>query len=116
MKCLEDNSFPKILRIRKKKDFQALYSEGKRYFTENFIIFIRKNGLEFPRLGITVTRKYGKAVKRNRMKRLIREFFRQNKKLFKVGYDYLIVVKKDCKLKNYWQVKEELERFLAQGN
>ncbi len=116
MKWLENNSFPKILRIRKKKDFQAVYSEGKRYFTKNFIIFIRKNGLDYPRLGITVTRKYGKAVKRNRMKRLIREFFRQNKKLFKVGYDYLIVVKRDCDLKNYWQVKEELERFLAEGN
>ena len=113
MKCLYDNSFPKILRIRKKKDFQAIYSSGKRYFTKNFIIYIKENGLNYPRLGITVTRKYGKAVKRNRMKRLIREFFRLNKQLFKVGYDYLIVVKKDCNLKNYWEVKEELEGFLT---
>ena len=116
MKCLEDNTFPKILRIRKKKDFYAVYSEGKKYYTENFIIYIRENGLSYPRLGITVTRKYGKAVRRNRMKRLLREFFRLNKKLFKVGYDYLIVVKNNCKLKNYWDVKKELERFLTQGH
>ena len=50
------------------------------------------------------------------MKRLLREFFRQNKKLFKVGYDYLIVVKRNCYLKDYWQVKEELEGFLTKGN
>ena len=113
MKCLQDNSFPKILRIRKKKDFQEIYAKGKRYYTQNFIIYVKENGLSYPRLGITVTRKYGKAVRRNRMKRLIREFFRHNKKLFKVGYDYIIVVKNNCNLKNYWEVKRELESFLS---
>ena len=100
------------MRVRKRKDYQLAYQEGKRYYTKNFIIFIRKNDVNLPRLGITVARKYGKAVKRNRIKRLLREFFRLNKKLFKIGYDYVIVVKKDCNVKNYWDVKEELEEFL----
>ena len=100
------------MRVRKRKDYQLAYQEGKKYHTKNFIIFIRKNNLDLPRLGITVARKYGKAVKRNRIKRLLREFFRLNKKLFKTGYDYVIVVKRNCNVKNYWEVKEELEEFL----
>jgi len=112
VKILEDNSFPKCLRVRKRKDFQKLKENGKRYFTKNFIVIIGKNDVNLPRIGIIVARKYGKAVERNRMKRLIREFFRQNKKLFKVGYDYLIIVKNNCDLKNYWEVKAELEDFL----
>jgi len=68
--------------------------------------------LDYSRIGITVTKKYGKAHKRNRMKRLVREFFRLNKPLFKQGYDFLIIVKNSCIIRTLNEIKEELTFFL----
>ena len=107
-----DNSFPKDLRIRKRKDFIYVYNNGRKFFTENFIMFIAKNSLNLPRIGITVTKKYGKAVKRNRLKRLIREFFRLNKKILQNGYDFLFTAKKECNIKHLTELTFELSSFL----
>ena len=100
------------MRLRKRKDFLHVYNRGKRFITENFIVFIAKNNVNLPRLGITVTRKYGKAVKRNKLKRLLREFFRLNKPLFKNGYDFLFTAKKECKIKTFTELTFELKNFL----
>ena len=109
---MNNYSFPKELRLRKRKDFLHVYNVGKRFITDNFIIFIAKNNVNLPRIGITVTRKYGKAVKRNRLKRIIREFFRLNKPLFKNGYDFLLTAKKECKIKTFAELTFELKNFL----
>jgi ribonuclease P protein component len=71
-----------------------------------------RNNLNYSRIGITVTKKYGKAHKRNRMKRILREFFRLNKPLFGKGYDFLLIVKNNCTLRKLNEVSEELTPFL----
>jgi len=50
---------------------------GKRVHSQCFVFVYRENQLGYPRLGLAVSRKYGNAVQRNRLKRLIREAFRQ---------------------------------------
>ena len=57
-------------------------------------MIFKENGLGFTRLGITASKKTGNAVKRNRTKRLIREFFRLNKSFLPHGYDIVVVAKR----------------------
>ncbi|RMG91491.1 MAG: ribonuclease P protein component [Zetaproteobacteria bacterium] len=69
------HSFPVSRRLRRKEDFSALRS-GHRIQGRLLVLVYRKNNVGFPRLGMAVSRKFGSAVARNRLKRLIREQFR----------------------------------------
>lgn len=101
-------SLTKNERIRKTSEFKRIFSEGKRYQTENFLIILHPNQYERRRLGIVVSKKIGKAVVRNRIKRLLREFFRLNKPKFPESSDLLFVVKKRLEKPNYTSVYNEL--------
>jgi ribonuclease P protein component len=58
------------------RDFKRLYSRGKSIAAGYLVLYYQKNKLEKNVLGITVTKKLGKAVVRNRVRRLIRECYR----------------------------------------
>jgi ribonuclease P protein component len=66
-------------RIRKRSEYKVIYDRGQRIPSANFVLFVMRNGTGRPRLGITVTRRVGGAVQRNRAKRLMREIFRRHK-------------------------------------
>ena len=69
-------------RIRKRKEFSAVYDRGRRVGSRAFVVFLLPNDLGHPRLGITAPKRVGGAVVRNRMKRIVREIFRQNREDF----------------------------------
>lgn len=62
------------LRIKKNADFQKVFKRGKRVFSPNLSLICYPS--EKMRMGIAVSKKHGKAVRRNRIKRLLREAFR----------------------------------------
>ena len=65
------------LRLRSKLQFDALYASGKRIDDRFFGLRVKPNGLGYPRIGLAVAVKTaGNAVKRNRLRRLVRETFR----------------------------------------
>ncbi|MBI1950579.1 MAG: ribonuclease P protein component [Acidobacteria bacterium] len=66
-------------RLRKRSEYQVIYDKGQRIPSASFVVFVLRNGLGRPRLGITATRRVGGAVRRNRAKRLVREVFRRHK-------------------------------------
>ena len=99
-------------RLRKKGDFETIAKEGVRRHTKNFLIIARKNDRGFSRLGAVAGKKLGKAVERNRAKRLMREFFRRNKNKFSTSTDYVIVGKKGAQDLQYAQVADELSAIL----
>lgn len=105
-------SFSKKERLLNRKDFVNLNRSGKRINGSHFIIFTGKNRLGITRLGITVSKKVGGAVKRNRVKRLVREFFRLNKGDMEKGMDILVVARKGADELDYHRVKEELGEIL----
>ncbi len=105
-------SFSKTERLRKKKEFLLVREEGKRFFTDSFILNIRSNGLGIRRLGISVSSKVGCAVKRNRIKRLIREHFRLNKDTFPPSADVLIIAKRGITVEGLSGVERELQGLL----
>ncbi|MBI5682024.1 MAG: ribonuclease P protein component [Deltaproteobacteria bacterium] len=105
-------SFTKQERLLKKQDFIGAASNGKRIWAKNFTIFIKPNDKGVRRLGLSVSRKVGTAVKRNRIKRLLREFFRLNKELFPSSSDISISVKQGCSPEGYRDVMGELTPLL----
>ena len=106
-------SFPKRDRLLNRGDFVNVNREGKRHHTARFVIYFRKNGLGFSRLGITTGKKTGNAVTRNRIKRLIREFYRLHKAYLPQGYDILVAAKKGAGDMDFWKVREELLVFFT---
>jgi ribonuclease P protein component len=95
-------------RLRRKRDFETIAKEGARRHTKNFLIITRKNDQGFSRLGAVASKKLGKAVERNRVKRLMREFFRRNKDRLPRSTDYVIVGKKGAQDLQYAHVVDEL--------
>jgi len=106
-------TFGKHERVRKRKEFQAAYEKGARFSSDNFIVFVHNNQSGTKRLGVTVTKKVGNSVKRNRAKRLLREFFRLNKDKIPESRDVIIIAKKDISSLKYQDVTAELERLFA---
>ena len=72
-------TYTKADRIRTSNEYRGLSKNGQRLYSDLFVIVTRKNHLSRSRLGITVSKKVGKAVTRNRIKRIIREYFRLNR-------------------------------------
>lgn len=68
--------FPKQLRLRSRYDYKRMSSRCKRYNGAFFSLDVRQNDSQFSRLGLTVTRHFGDAHRRNRFKRIVREAFR----------------------------------------
>jgi ribonuclease P protein component len=85
-----DNRFPKELRLRKQAEFDRVYKA--RLFAADDVLIVNgcPSDLAHPRLGLSVSRKVGKAVVRNRWKRLIREAFRLSKTQLPPGLDLVV--------------------------
>ena len=86
---MTDQSFPKRHRIRKQSEFDRVYS-GNAYSADDVLVISGcLNGLGYSRLGLSVSRKVGSAVVRNRWKRLMREAFRTRRDRIPAGFDFV---------------------------
>ena len=105
-------SFPKTERLLNRKDFVNLNRSGKRYRIKHFTVISKENGLDISRLGITVNKKIGNAVKRNKVKRLVREFFRLNKGHAPKGHDIVIIANRGAEGLVLGKIIEELGEII----
>ena len=81
----------KYARLKKQADFQKLFHKGKRAFSPSLTIVYQKS--EHPSMGISIGKKHGKSVQRNRIKRLIREAFRLTADEIQGSYAIVIIPK-----------------------
>ena len=86
-------SLTKSERLLRRTDFEKLSEDGHRIDSDYFVILYSRNGLGKLRLGVTVSKRVGCAVIRNRVKRLVRERFRLRKALFSDSYDVNVIAK-----------------------
>lgn len=75
------------------RDFKRIYQRGKSLANKYCVVYMMKNRAGLSRLGITVSKKLGNAVKRNRARRLLRESFRLLEPQVKDGFDMVIVAR-----------------------
>jgi ribonuclease P protein component len=87
-------SFTKADRILKRNEFIALSKSGRRAQNADFIAYFLPARYNQSRLGVTVTKKVGQAVERNRIKRFVREFFRLNRHCLSGKWDINIIAKR----------------------
>lgn len=107
-------AFKKNERLRRRSEFSALFQSGKRIHSEYLTVILSTNTSDVRRLGLVVGKKVGKAaVRRNRMKRLLREFFRLNKHRLPASQDILIVARKDFSFMKYRDLCSKLDEVLA---
>lgn len=111
----KDLSFTKAERLLKPAEFAEARKLGKRLSARSFNIYLLENKLGRIRLGLAISSRVGGAVKRNRIKRLLREFFRLNKELFPASTDILITAKSVERIKGLKDVEEELKAALSKA-
>ena len=86
--------FPSAERLRTDREFREVVRKGARISTPNYTVYRDSLGGESRRVGVSAGKRAGGAVGRNRVKRLVREFYRQHKDVFPPGTRTVIVVRK----------------------
>ena len=94
--------------LKKNKDFQVVYRNGKSYANKYLVMYILKNDMDQNRIGISVSKKVGNSVVRHRMTRLIRESYRLQESTFQRGLDIVVVCRASAKDKNYKDMESAL--------
>ena len=83
----------KTIPLTQNRDFLRLYKRGRSLVTPSLVVYITKNKLKINRLGITTSKKIGKAVQRNRARRIIKEAYRATEPLIQTGFDFVFVAR-----------------------
>ncbi len=109
--CTKSKAFSRKDRVRKRGAFRRIQSRGQRVHTRHFVIVLDAGRQsDRARLGITVTKKIGHAPARNRVKRLVREFFRTHRQLFLPGLDVVFIAKRGAPTLRANDLKAEVHR------
>ena len=97
-------------RLRKRFEFRNARLRGRRVHTRSFVVLIAAAKSPRARLGLTVSRRAGNAVRRNRLKRLVREVFRQHRELFPARADVVVIARSENEAASFAEVCREFER------
>ena len=102
----------KYYRLKKQSDFQRLFTAGTRLFSPSLTMLVRP--AKRMTLGISVGKKHGKAVQRNRIKRLLRESFRATMGEMQGAYTVVLLPKTGEKY-SFHTYKADIERMIKKG-
>ncbi|PIE63788.1 MAG: ribonuclease P protein component [Desulfobacterales bacterium] len=97
--------------VRKGWEYNEVYNRGKRLHGEGFSLICLSNSYGFSRLGISIHRKIKGAVKRNRIKRIIRESFRTMREHYPENMDIVFTVRPGFSYKNPDEICRAVERL-----
>ncbi|MEC2075603.1 ribonuclease P protein component [Metabacillus fastidiosus] len=98
-------------RIKKNEDFQKIFKQGKSMANRQFVIYFLEREESELRIGLSVSKKIGNAVTRNRVKRLIRQVFLEEKERIANNKDFIIIARKPAAEMSYEEVKSSLNHL-----
>ena len=99
-------------RLRRNSDFQRVRQVGKSYASPIMVLAFLRNELEYSRFGFVVSKRLGKAVVRNKIKRRIREATRLKMSQIKPGFDIVLIARNRINQASYLEVSQSLEHLL----
>ena len=108
-------ALPKQRRLAKRREFVHVYETGQKLFSRYAVLFFAANGLPHSRIGITATKKLGKANVRNRLKRWTREVYRRHREPLGIdaqSLDIVINVKPNAAETSFLEYSRDLRRVL----
>ena len=94
--------------LKKNKDFQTVYRQGKSYANKYLVLYNMENQTEKNRIGISVSKKVGNSVVRHHLTRLIRESYRLQEECFQRGYDLVVIARQSAKDVTYKEMESAL--------
>ena len=100
--------------IKEHKEFNDIINNSKFIKNEYFVIYYRDSDYNYPKFGIAISTKFGKAHIRNYYKRITRNIIDKNKKLFSNNKEYIIMIKKFCINLKYKEIKYNFENLLKE--
>jgi len=110
---ISNRSLPKSARLLKRREFLFLQQKGKKRHSPHFLVATAPAQERYSRFGITTSRRFGNAVVRNRMKRLLREFFRTHQMLITPACDIVVIPRAGAEQLTLIQITEELGKVLS---
>lgn len=106
----------KLEKLRKNKDFQTVYQKGKSTANRQFVVYVlKRSNQEYSRMGLSVSKKMGNAVTRNRIRRYIKEAITMMEDKLQLGNDYIIISRKASVDMDFHQVKSSLQHVLKRA-
>ena len=108
-------ALPKEKRLAKRREFLHVYETGRKFFSRYCVVFFVANDRPYSRVGVTATKKVGKANVRNRLKRWTREIYRRQRRPLEIdqsAVDVVINVKPNAATADFLDYSSDLERAL----
>jgi ribonuclease P protein component len=105
----------RMARLTKNKEFQTVYKHGQVYVGRYVVLYVLPRPGQATRTGFTVGKKVGGAVKRNLVRRRLKEIQRQLQVQLKPGYDLVLVGRPRALTVGFWPLSEEVRRLCGQA-
>lgn len=94
--------------LKKNHQFRFVYQNGRSYANKYLVMYIKENGTDRNRIGISVSKKVGNSVVRHRVTRLLRESYRLHEAIFNSGLDIVIVARPAAAPMGYYEIEKAL--------
>jgi ribonuclease P protein component len=104
--------FPRACRLVRRAEYDAVYREGRRRSSREFTVFLRPNGLGHSRFGWSIKKALGGAVRRNRIRRRLREIVRLHRQEISPGWDIVIHPRSSAATADFPALAGELWKLL----